>query len=66
MKAREFISQMSSGSILTSCVELKVKDSAGNFIDIGLDDEVPNEIHGYAIYIKADFPIAFMKGRINA
>ncbi len=57
MKAKEFID-----SVITKTTEqkLKIVDKDGNWCDIGLDEEIPEKIYGYAIYSKAKFPTSFI------
>lgn len=57
MNAQEFIE-----SVITETTELKLKivDENGNWCDVGLDEEMPSKIYGYAIYTKAKFPTSFI------
>lgn len=57
MTARKFIDVVTAG--ITE-VKLKIVDKDGNWCDVNLDDEMPDEIFGYAIYTKAEFPTSFI------
>lgn len=57
MTAKQFIDIVGAGQ---NKYKLKIVDENGNWCDVGLDDEMPNNIYGYAIYIKAEFPTSFI------
>ena len=53
MKARQFIDIV---GVAQNKKKLKIVDKDGNWCDVGLDEEMPLEIYGYAIYTMAEFP----------
>ncbi len=40
--------------------KLKIVDKNGKWCDVGSDEVMPENVYGYAIYLKAEFPTSFI------